>query len=120
MNTFKVVVAGSRGFNDYELLKNKLSYYLKNKHSNDIEIVSGGARGADKLGERYANEFNLKTKVFLADWNQYGKAAGHIRNREMAKYTDVAVVFWDGQSPGSLGMIQEMNKLEKRVIVVQY
>ena len=63
-----VIVAGSRTFNDYRLLRNKLDQILANKLP-DIVIVSGGARGADTLGERYAQEKGLPVKQFPADWD---------------------------------------------------
>jgi predicted Rossmann fold nucleotide-binding protein DprA/Smf involved in DNA uptake len=69
----KVIVAGTRTFNNYELLKNKLDEFLKDIE--DIEIVSGGARGADALGERYAKEKGYKVTYFPADWNRFGKSA---------------------------------------------
>ncbi len=114
----KIIVAGSRDFNDYELLKNELGFVLNNK--NDIEIVSGTAKGADRLGENYAKEFNLKLKKFPADWDTYGKRAGYIRNEEMAKYADKCIVFWDGESKGSKHMIDLAKKHGLEVIVIKY
>ena len=83
----KVIVAGSRDFKDYALLKEFLDKLVIFR-SGFTEIVSGTASGADKLGERYAQEHNLAIKRFPADWEKYGKAAGHIRNRQMAEYAD--------------------------------
>lgn len=99
---FKVIVAGSRTFNDYPQLKRKLDHILKDK--DQIEIVSGKAEGADKLGEIYANEKGYPVKPFPANWN-LGKIAGYLRNKEMAEYADACVVFWDGTSPGTKMMI---------------
>ena len=67
----KVIIAGSRDFNDYELLKKTCDKILINQK--DIEIVSGGAKGADALGERYANERRYGLKIFLANWDEYKK-----------------------------------------------
>lgn len=75
------------------------------KNQTDVEIVSGAARGADALGERYAAERGLAVKQFPADWDRYGRSAGYRRNAEMAEYADAAVVFWDGKSKGSKHMI---------------
>jgi hypothetical protein len=72
------------------------------------EIVSGGARGVDRLGERYARKRGLPCKVFPAQWAKYGKSAGPIRNAEMAKYTDYGVAVWDGVSRGTANMIKLM------------
>jgi hypothetical protein len=84
------------------------------------EVVSGKARGADSLGERYASEFGIIVAKFPADWNRFGKRAGYVRNEEMAHYADKAVVFWDGISKGSRHMIDIMKKLKKPCKVVLY
>jgi len=114
----KVIIAGSRSFSDYDLLKEKMDKILKNQNKEEIEIISGTASGADKLGERYAKENNLKLKKFPADWS-LGKKAGYIRNEEMAKYADACIVLWDGMSKGSKHMIDlaEQYKLKLRVII---
>jgi len=83
----KVIIAGGRDFNNYELLKEKCDYYLKN--INDIEIVSGVACGADKLGEKYASDKNYSIKRFPADWDTLGRGAGHIRNAQIHTITAV-------------------------------
>lgn len=111
----KTVVAGSRDFNDYDLLKKTLTGV-----TNITEVVSGTANGADKMGEMWGYESGLKVSTFPADWNNLGKRAGHVRNLEMAKYANQAVVFWDGVSPGSKNMIDNMKKLGKPVKVVMY
>ena len=64
----KVIVAGTRYFNNYDLMCKKLDYFLCNLEG--IEIVSGTARGADALVEQYANEHDLPTKQFPADWDK--------------------------------------------------
>ena len=65
--------------------------------ANDIAtgIVSGGARGVDKLGEQIADEQHIPVTKFLADWDNYGKGAGFIRNEEMAKYADELLAVWN-------------------------
>jgi len=79
------------------------------------EIVSGGARGVDRLGERYARQRGLPCTVFPAQWGKYGKSAGPIRNAEMAKYADYGVAVWDGESRGTAHMLKLM---EGRVFVM--
>lgn len=115
---FKVIVAGGREFNDYQLLKNKLDQLLQNK--NNVEIVCGKARGADTLGEAYAKEMGYSVKEFPAQWNEFGKRAGYIRNEEMAKYADACVAFWDGESKGTKHMIDLANKHKIEVRVIKY
>lgn len=119
-STFKVVVAGSRNFNDYELLKEQLLFYLQRYDLSEVEIVSGGARGADKLGEIFAHEFNCKLSVQNADWDTHGKSAGYKRNAEMAAYSDGCIVFWDGISKGTKHMIDLAEREGLKTIVVKY
>jgi hypothetical protein len=114
----KVIIAGGRTFNDYELLRSKVDYFLSNQ--TEIEIVSGTANGADKLGERYAAERCYLVKRFIPDWNFYGKKAGYIRNEDMAKYADALICFWDGKSRGSKHMIDIAKRYELKIRVVKY
>lgn len=112
----RVIVAGSRDFNDFSLVEKSLMMYFKeNKlHRADIEIISGTARGADRLGEIFANKYGLKLTKFPADWNKYGKSAGYIRNEQMAKYAikenGLLFAFWNGTSRGTKHMIDLANK----------
>lgn len=114
-DVIKVIVAGGRDFNDYILLRNKLDVILAGR---EVEIVSGCARGADSLGEKYAAEMGFPVAKFPADWDKDGKRAGFIRNERMAKYATHCVCFWDGVSRGTKSMIElaEKYKLPTRVI----
>ena len=115
----KIIVAGSRNVTDYSLVESKLDYYFQNLDPKTIEIVSGGARGVDKLGERYAKEHGLACKVFPADWNRFGRSAGYKRNCEMGSYATHLVAFWDGQSPGTKHMIEYAKKRNLNIRIVK-
>ncbi len=117
--TFKVIIAGSRVFNDWDLLYKKCLYYLKDKQ--DVEIVSGGCRGADKLGERFAREMGYKLTVFPADWDQHGRSAGPIRNTQMAKYADALIAFLipKKQMSGTEDMIDNARHYGLQVRVIE-
>ena len=78
------------------------------------EIVSGGARGVDSLGEKYAKQHNIKLTIFKPNWNKYGIKGGVIRNTQMSRYADCAIVVHCG-SKGSIDMINKMKKLNKPV-----
>jgi hypothetical protein len=112
----RIIIAGGREFNDYELLREICDVHI----SPDSEIVSGGARGTDKLGERYATETGRDLKIFPADWNKHGKGAGHIRNKQMAEYSDMLIAFWDGESKGTKNMIDTSIKLGLIVHIHRY
>lgn len=103
-DTFKVIIAGGRDFNNYNILEKYCNYILQNKIN--VEIVCGLARGADKLGKIYAEKNKLKISYFPAEWDKHGKSAGYLRNNEMANYADSAIIFWDGKSKGSKNMIE--------------
>lgn len=96
MTTFRVIIAGSRKYNDYQKLKEKCDRILSEKFADsniEIIIVSGHASGADALGERYADERGLKKEIYPADWDKYGRAAGPRRNAEMAAVADALIAF---------------------------
>lgn len=116
---FSVIIAGGRDFADYELLSETLDGYLS-EVVEDICVVCGQARGADTLGEQYAKEHSYQVNYFPADWKRYGKAAGYIRNTEMAKNADALVAFWDGHSLGTKHMIATAEQLGLDVLVVGY
>lgn len=120
MNKFKVIIAGGRDFNNYDLLERKCDQILSNKDPTELEIVSGTARGADKLGEVYAAYRNINIKRFPANWDLYKKAAGYIRNKDMAEYADALIAFWDRISKGTFNMIELAKKYELLVRVVRY
>jgi len=115
----KLIIAGGRDFNNYSLLKQKMDFFLQNIKES-VEIVSGKAKGADSLGEKYAIEKGFSIKEFPADWDKYGKGAGHIRNEEMAKYATHCVCFWDGESRGTKSMINLCEKYNLKYKVVLY
>lgn len=101
----KVIIAGTRTFNNRKLFKRAIQQlHLATRAT---EIVSGGAKGADHLGEVFAKDFNIKLTIFEADWALHGKSAGPRRNKKMAEYADMLLAFWDGNSIGTLNMIQQ-------------
>lgn len=110
-------MAGTRTFSDRDLLYSKLDFYLQGKPA---LIISGGAKGADELGEEYARDRGLHVKLYLADWKQYGIAAGPMRNEEMAKAATHCVVFWDGKSKGTGSMIKLAEKYNLNLRIVRY
>jgi hypothetical protein len=116
--SFKVIIAGGRDFSDYQLLVEKCDKYLANK--TNIEIVSGTAKGADSLGERYAKERGYSLKTFPADWAAFGKRAGYLRNEQMANYANALIAFWDGESRGTKHMIDIATEKGLLVKVVPY
>ena len=105
----KVVIAGSREVTDFELLEN----VVERSGYQIVSIISGCARGVDTLGIQWASKYNKNVVRMPADWNKHSKAAGHIRNAEMAEVADAAIIIWDGKSSGTRNMIENMKRLRK-------
>jgi hypothetical protein len=102
----KVIIAGGRGI--WLTQEQMANIVIESELCTNIsEVVSGGAMGIDIAGEAWAYESNVRVKTFSADWNQYGRAAGPIRNRQMADYADALVLVWNGKSRGSMSMRRE-------------
>jgi hypothetical protein len=103
----RLAVVGSRTFDDYGYMKEVLEWF-------DIkEIISGGAGGADKLAERYAAEKGIPIRIFKAEWDKYGRAAGYKRNVQIVEAADEVVAFWDGKSKGTKHDIDLAEKMGK-------
>jgi hypothetical protein len=111
----KLIIAGGRDFSDKQKLYEEVA-----KLEGITEVVSGTAKGADKLGEEYAKDNNIPLKKFPADWTKHGKAAGPIRNGEMAEYGDALIAFWDGKSSGTKSMINLAKQNNLQVTIVNY
>lgn len=131
MKELRAIIAGSRDFDDFPKLMNSsidiLSEIANKRDDLDrIRIISGTARGADKLGEQYAKIAGYELSKFPADWENLGKRAGYVRNAEMAKFAiedgnyGVLIAFWDGKSRGTKHMIDLANKYGLEVHVVNY
>tara|TARA_Y100000592_G_C5284360_1_gene227777 strand:- start:66 stop:425 length:360 start_codon:yes stop_codon:yes gene_type:complete len=116
----KVIIAGGRDFKATPHHVKTVNTLIKKLNTWDVEIVSGGARGADKFGEDFAKTFNLPLRVFPADWDRYGKSAGYRRNAEMAEYATHLIAFWDGSSRGTKHMIDLADQKELKVKVIKY
>jgi hypothetical protein len=111
----KVIIAGSRHMIYMPTL---IEDAIRKSGFNITEEVCGMAAGADSYGAKWAYQNNIPIKKFPADWETHGKAAGPIRNQEMADYADALIVFiWNG-SRGSQDMLSRMEKLEKPCYVV--
>lgn len=124
----RVIVAGSRTFDNFSLMEKELMRYFKKNglHRADVEIISGTANGADKLGEHFAEKYGLKLSKFPADWDKHGKSAGYIRNDEMAKYAieddnkGVLFAFWNNVSKGTKNMIDLAKKYKLDITIVSF
>ena len=126
----KLVIAGSRTLN---VTAGFIAELINTYNLNPTEIISGGAKGIDRCAETFAEQWNqlnsppaggvaghwrdkrVKLTVIYPDWAEHGKAAGPIRNKEMAELGDALLLIWDGESKGSCNMKEQMVKLNKPV-----
>ena len=121
----RIAVVGSRTFNDYNYLHERLTGLLWDLVESQtgslppctFSIVSGGARGADSIAEQWAKAWGYEIIVFLADWDKYGKSAGYKRNQQIVDCADVVVAFWDGESKGTKHSIDLAVKQNKQVLI---
>lgn len=114
----KIAVVGGRDFTDYDLVKSSI---LDNYNLDDLsEVVSGGAKGADSLGAKFAKEYNLKLTEFKPDWKKYGRGAGFVRNKLIIEHADVVFAFWDGKSKGTANSINIAKRSNKTLRVISY
>ena len=124
----RLIIAGSRDFDNYALLLRAADQFIAqhlplstdNRNPADVEIVSGCARGADTLGERFGTELGCVVVRMPADWQTHGKAAGFIRNEQMAQYGTHLLAFWDGRSRGTEHMIDAATRKGLTVKIIRY
>ncbi|MCJ7697784.1 MAG: DUF2493 domain-containing protein [Thermoplasmata archaeon] len=113
----RMIIAGSRTIpmDNIDILFG----WISNCNFDITEVVSGGAAGADKIGEVWATMNHKPIKQFLPDWNKHGRSAGIIRNRKMGDYADALIAIWDGESGGTSHMIAYMRKIGKPVEIIE-
>ena len=120
----KILVCGCRNFDDTDLLNITLSNVLTELKDEKCEFVEGGAKGADSLAKKFAEEHGIPVKEFPADWKCYGRFAGPIRNKKMLEYgntgNSMLVAFWDGKSKGTKNMINLAQRARLEIQIVNF
>lgn len=107
-------VVGSRTYEDYDLLKRVLRDFIP------CLIVSGGAKGADSLAEKFASESGIPITVYEAEWDTYGKSAGFRRNQLIVDDSDFIVAFWDGESKGTADTLNKAKKSKVPTLIIYF
>lgn len=131
-----IAIIGSRDFNDYDRVNYVLSKVQNGNPKWKLVIISGGAKGADSLGEKWAEDNNCETIIFLPKWddlthpnariktNKFGKQydanAGFRRNKDIVDNSDVVIAFWDGKSAGTKNSIDYANQIGKPVFIFYF
>lgn len=122
-NELTVAVVGSRSFRDYRLMCKELDTLRKEKSGYTLRFVSGGAQGADKLAEQYAEEHDLKIDVLKPDWRPngvYDPQAGLNRNTDIVQAAQMVIAFWDGVSTGTRDTKRKAENLGLETRVIRY
>jgi len=111
--SMRVIVAGSRSIGDRSVVEQA----IKESGFEISELVSGGAKGVDRLAAEWQKANSVPVRLFRPDWKRFKRGAGLAGNHDMAAYADALVAVWDGESRGTADMIQAMRALGKPVHV---
>lgn len=110
----KIAVVGSRKFKHLNVVNMLIMHFDRG-----VTIVSGGGGDVDLMAERVARDNGLSFIPYPADWDQYGKAAGPIRNAQIVEACDMLIAFWDGKSKGTKNSIDKARKERKPVFIYE-
>jgi hypothetical protein len=116
----KVIIAGSRDVPEQVRQCKAAVIDFEQRYGRITEVVSGCARGADRVGELFAEMRQIPVDKYPADWNTHGKRAGIIRNSQMADVAQGLVALWDEQSPGTRNMIETARNKKLQIVVWNY
>ena len=117
-NENNLAIIGSRNFNNYTFAQKEILNIIKDNKIIINKIISGGAVGADKIGEKFSEKFNIPIEIIKPDWSK-GKQGGVIRNTDIINKSNYVIAFWDGQSKGTLDLINKAKKLNKKLFIVK-
>jgi len=119
--SYKIAVVGSRNYNNKKEFFAIMQRLLKNFDlGQEIEFVSGGAKGADSFAKDFADEVGISITEYLPNWDKYGKKAGFVRNKDIWKNADFGIAFWDGKSKGTKHSFDIAKSLGKILVVYNY
>lgn len=104
----RVAIVGSRDFWDYAKLAQRVWAQLAawDIPITQMTVLSGGCRGTDTLAARWAREHGVPLQVFAANWKAHGRAAGPLRNQQLAAYATHVIAFPCGEGRGTQDMIK--------------
>jgi len=115
---FKILICGSRDWEDRYAILRRIRELLE-EHGNDITIISGAARGADRIAASWCKTLGVNLIEVHADWKRYGKAAGPIRNKLMLDMNPDLVIAFHEDLDNSKGTKNTVDEADKRGIKVE-
>ena len=115
-----IAIIGGRDFNDFDLMKKTLVDFMGGNRTFLNAIVSGGAKGADTLAEKFADEIGVEKIIFRPNYEKYGRLAALQRNTEIIENADIVFAFWDGKSRGTHDSIKKAKKMDKIIHIIHY
>lgn len=110
----KLVIAGARNIKNEAAVFKAIDQFVRDTGEKVEVVVSGGARGPDRMGEQWAAREGLDTRIFPAAFSYYGRKAGPMRNEDMANFGTHLIAFWDGDSNGTFDVIERFRMKGKR------
>lgn len=117
----RALVCGSRDYDDVEKLQNTLDAVHENYHIDTV--VEGEAPGADTLAREWAEAHGVTIEAYAANWKEFGRAAGPIRNKQMLVegQPDIVYAFTNkplSESRGTRNMVTQARKAGIRTVVI--
>jgi hypothetical protein len=107
----KVIIAGSRSIEDKEVVLQAIA----DSKFTITEVISGGAKGVDRMGEEWAEEQGIPFRVIRTGWKRGGRGGGFVNNEDMADQAEALIAVYDGESKGTKHMIDTMRKRGKKI-----
>lgn len=114
----KLAIIGSRNFSDKSAATD--AFRMIHAATPVSLIISGGARGADRIGAQIAADFGIELKEYIPDWDKHGKSAGFIRNADIIGNCEAVLCFWDGVSKGTAHSLSLAKKQKKKTIIIYF
>ena len=126
---YKVLVCGSRDIRDWKFVFNKLDFLLSKKDLSSVVLIHGDQKsfdkhleiyhGADYFAKLWAKERNVKQIPFPADWDNFGKSAGPIRNKQLVNENPDACVGFLGRNSKNSGTKNMLKLCEDKGIPIK-
>jgi hypothetical protein len=118
---YNLGIVGSRDFDDYNLF-DKVIRKVISIEGKPNNIISGGARGTDSFGSKWASDNNISTIIFKPRYNDFPEKvrrwmAPKERNTDIVKNSDIILAFWNMESTGTLDSITKGRDMNKKIYI---